>query len=60
MIDAKLNNYLRPYLIFLAKIIIKLNISANIITFLGFFWFMLFLFNYKFLFHGRFIILVSK
>ena len=37
MIDAKLNNYLRPYLIFLAKIIIKLNISANIITFLGFF-----------------------
>ena len=38
MIDAKLNNYLRPYLIFLAKIIIKLNISANIITFLGFFF----------------------
>mgnify|MGYP001414188149 FL=1 len=38
MIDAKLNNYLRPYLIFLAKIIIKLNISANIITFSGFFF----------------------
>lgn len=38
MIDAKLNNYLRPYLILLAKIIIKLNISANIITFLGFFF----------------------
>ena len=38
MIDAKLNNYLRPYLIFLANIIIKLNISANIITFLGFFF----------------------
>ena len=38
MIDAKLNNYLKPYLIFLAKIIIKLNISANIITFLGFFF----------------------
>ena len=37
MIDAKLNNFLRPYLSFLAKIIIKLNISANIITFLGFF-----------------------
>ena len=36
MIDAKLNNFLRPYLSFLAKIIIKLNISANIITFLGF------------------------
>ena len=38
MIDAKLNNFLRPYLSFLAKIIIKLNISANIITFLGFFF----------------------
>ena len=37
MIDAKLNNFLRPYLSFLAKIIIKLNISANIITFFGFF-----------------------
>ena len=37
MIDAKLNIFLRPYLKFLAKIIIKLNISANIITFLGFF-----------------------
>ena len=37
MIDAKLNIFLRPYLRFLAKIIIKLNISANIITFLGFF-----------------------
>ena len=38
MIDAKLNNFLRPYLSFLAKIIIKFNISANIITFLGFFF----------------------
>ena len=38
MIDAKLNNLLRPYLSFLAKIIIKLNISANIITFSGFFF----------------------
>ena len=37
MIDAKLNNFLRPYLSLLAKIIIKLNISANTITFLGFF-----------------------
>ena len=37
MIDDKLNNFLKPYLSFLAKIIIKLNISANIITFLGFF-----------------------
>ena len=38
MIDAKLNIFLRPHLRFLAKIIIKLNISANIITFLGFFF----------------------
>ena len=32
MIDNKLNNYLRPYLSYLAKKIIKLSISANTIT----------------------------
>ena len=36
MIDAKLNSYLGPYFSYLAKQIIKLNLSANIITIIGF------------------------
>ena len=36
MIDAKLNNYFRPYLSYLAKKTIKLRISANTITLIGF------------------------
>ena len=59
MIDAKLNNYLRPYLIFLAKIIIKLNISANIITFLGFFFGLCCFYSIiNFYFTGAFLFLV--
>ena len=59
MIDAKLNNYLRPYLIFLAKIIIKLNISANIITFLGFFFGLCCFYSIiNFYFMGAFLFLV--
>ena len=38
MIDAKLNNYLSRPLTYLAKKTIKLNISANMITFIGFFF----------------------
>ena len=38
MIDDKLNNYLKPYLIFLAKKIIKLKVSANAVTIIGFFF----------------------
>jgi phosphatidylglycerophosphate synthase len=36
MIDNKLNNYLRPYLSYLAKKTIKLSISANTVTIIGF------------------------
>ena len=36
MIDAKLNNYLRPYLSHLAKKTIKLRVSANTVTIIGF------------------------
>ena len=36
MIDDKLNNYLRPYLSYLAKITVKLRISANTVTIIGF------------------------
>jgi phosphatidylglycerophosphate synthase len=36
MIDAKLNNYFRPYLSYLAKKTIKFRISANTITLIGF------------------------
>ena len=36
MIDNKLNNYLRPYLSYLAIKIIKLSISANTVTIIGF------------------------
>lgn len=36
MIDDRLNNYLRPYLSYLAKKIIKLGISANTVTIIGF------------------------
>ena len=59
MIDAKLNNYLRPYLIFLANIIIKLNISANIITFVGFFFGLCcFYLIINFYFMGAFLFLI--
>jgi phosphatidylglycerophosphate synthase len=59
MIDAKLNNFLRPYLSFLAKIIIKLNVSANIITFLGFFWGLCCFYSIiNFYFMGAFLFLV--
>ena len=59
MIDAKLNNFLRPYLSFLAKIIIKLNISANIITFLGFFFGLCCFYSIiNFYFTGAFLFLV--
>ena len=59
MIDAKLNIFLRPYLRFLAKIIIKLNISANIITFLGFFWGLCCFYSIiNFYFMGAFLFLV--
>ena len=51
MIDTKLNNYLRPYLSYLAKKTIKLGISANTSYYYWFyFWFVLFLFYNKFLF----------
>ena len=36
MIDAKINNYLRPYLGHLAKKTIKLRVSANTVTIIGF------------------------
>ena len=36
MIDDKLNNYLRPYLSYLAKKTIRLRISANTVTITGF------------------------
>ncbi|MDC0457517.1 CDP-alcohol phosphatidyltransferase family protein [Alphaproteobacteria bacterium] len=36
MIDDRLNNYLRPYLSYLAKKTIKLGISANTVTTIGF------------------------
>lgn len=59
MIDAKLNIFLRPYLKFLAKIIIKLNVSANIITFLGFFWGLCCFYSIiNFYFMGAFLFLV--
>ena len=59
MIDAKLNIFLRPYLRFLAKIIIKLNISANIITFLGFFLGLCCFYSIiNFYFMGAFLLLV--
>ena len=59
MIDAKLNIFLRPYLRFLAKIIVKLNISANIITFLGFFWGLCCFYSIiNFYFMGAFLFLV--
>ena len=59
MIDTKLNNFLRPYLIFLAKIIIKLNVSANFITFLGFFFGLCCFYSViNFYFMGAFLFLV--
>ena len=36
MIDAKLNNLLRPYLSYLAKKTVDLRVSANTITIVGF------------------------
>ena len=36
MIDKKINNYLKPYLFYLAKILFRFNISANSITLIGF------------------------
>ena len=36
MIDKKINNYLNPYLFYIAKILCKFNISANFITLIGF------------------------
>ena len=36
MLDKKINNYLNPYLFYLAKILFKFNISANFITLIGF------------------------
>ena len=36
MIDKKINNYLTPYLFYVAKILCKFNISANSITLIGF------------------------
>ena len=36
MIDVKINNYLRPYLSYLAKKTIQLRISANTVTIIGF------------------------
>ncbi len=38
MIDAKLNNFLRPYFNYVAIFFLKLNFTANIITFVGFFF----------------------
>jgi len=35
MIDKKINNYLKPYLFYVAKILCKFNISANFITLIG-------------------------
>ena len=35
MIDKKINNYLNPYLFYVAKILCKFNISANFITLIG-------------------------
>ena len=35
MIDKKINNYLNPYLFYIAKILCKFNISANFITLIG-------------------------
>ena len=35
MIDKKINNYLKPYLFYLAKILYRYNISANFITLIG-------------------------
>ena len=38
MLDKKINNYLNPYLFYLAKILFRFNISANFITLIGFFF----------------------
>ena len=35
MIDKKINNYLKPYLTYLAKMLYRFNISANFITLIG-------------------------
>ena len=35
MIDKKINNYLKPYLFYIAKILCRFNISANFITLIG-------------------------
>ena len=35
MIDKKINNYLKPYLFYVAKILCKYNITANFITLIG-------------------------
>ena len=35
MIDKKINNYLNPYLFYIAKILCKFNIPANFITLIG-------------------------
>ena len=35
MIDKKINNYLKPYLFYVAKILCGFNISANFITLIG-------------------------
>ena len=64
MLDKKINNYLRPYLFYLAKILSKLNISANFITLMsftsGFFCFLSiidssFVMAFLFLFLNRFL-----
>ena len=64
MLDKKINNYLRPYLFYLAKILSKLNISANSITLMsfisGFFCFLSiidssFVMAFLFLFLNRFL-----
>ena len=36
MLDKKINNYLNPYLSYLAKILHRFNISANFVTLIGF------------------------
>ena len=64
MLDKKINNYLNPYLSYVAKILCKLNISANIITSIGFvsglfcFFFILnnnFMLAFLFLLFNRFL-----
>ena len=63
MLDKKINNYLRPYLFYLSKILCNFNISANFVTLIGFvsglicFFFIInsnFIFAFLFLFLNRF------